>query len=233
MTLHELFNMWRAGQVYPPALRVPDFPGRDGEWIPANRLLLSMEYGPTHHLDELEQRKLFDLHFTTGLAFLDPVLVSSSTNQDLPDWRDFLTGLGVDRELNDHPERFSQRIGVMCALRHERNRGRTPAELEESAKRGYDIESTSADGTMLYIEAKGSKDQKPDVRLTVNEFRALKIKGDSYHVYIARECMDLPRTLHSWRGEIDRPDIGVFCVDCRYAQWIQLKEGPVTFPNAE
>ena len=85
---------------------------------------------------------------------------------------------------------------------------------------------------MLYIEAKGSKDQKPDVRLTVNEFRALKIKGDSYHVYIVANAWTSPDSYILGGERLTDPTLE-YSVSIRYAQWIQLKEGPVTFPNAE
>lgn len=230
LKLHELFDMWRAGQVRFPALAFLTLPARGGGWRAPNQLLFSAEYGPTHRLDELEKLDLFDLKFSSELGFLDPGLLSSSTSHDLPSWREFLAGLGVDRELDEHPQKISQRVGVKCVLRYERDQGRLPVELEESAKRGYDIESTSTDGVIRLIEAKGSKDSKPEVPLTVNEFRILKIKGDSYFVYCVANAWTTPELYVLGGDRLIDPKLE-YAVSIPFAKWIGLSKGPVTFPK--
>jgi hypothetical protein len=198
--------------------------------MPANQLLLSAEYGPTHSLEFLAKRDLFDLRFTSDCAFLDPGFLTSSSVEHKQQWREFLGKLGVDSELERNSERVAQRIAVKCALRYEAENGRSPKELEESVKRGYDIESDAGIASARFIEAKGSKGQRPDMRLTVNEFRALKRHPETYFVYIVTNAWTNPE-LSIVGGDELTDDSMEYAVTIPFSQWSALKKGPYTFPD--
>jgi hypothetical protein len=219
--------MWKAGSVTSNLLKFLTLPAKDGSWKPPEQLLFGLSYGPEHRLEELRDRGLFDQPF----GYVDHLPAVGATSSDLDSWRRFLSELGVDEVLRggDAP-RVSQRVGVLCALRFERERGWTPKEIEESVKLGYDIESSPPrDGEVLRIEAKGSQSASPILHLTVNEFRALSAGPESYAAYIVTNAWSNPE-LHVVRGN-DLVEEGLaYSVDIAFEKWRRSSTSQVRFP---
>lgn len=81
------------------------------------------------------------------------------------------------------------RIGEQKVMDFEKNKERSPRNMNTIQVNfsGYDIESTSKDGSIRYIEVKsfsGNCDSQTPARLTKTEFDKAKSKGKSYWLYI-------------------------------------------------
>lgn len=96
-------------------------------------------------------------------------------------------------------EKIVQRIGVLAALKCEKEDGRTARELGESEKRGYDIVSKS-ENEERYIEVKSTSDSSYDIFLTVNEFKVLRDKKEKYFIYVVLDALRKP-TVHITQGD--------------------------------
>jgi hypothetical protein len=229
----ELFEMWKGDQVQPTDLAFLTLPAINNRWLPPRQLIFPTEYGPSHRLEALAKRGLFDLNFADNVDFLSTEVIERIPTHERSALREFLAELGVEKVLSDNEEKVSQRVGVLCALEHERRAKRSPVELPESFKRGYDIESGGSDpeGKRLRIEAKGSRSSTPDIRLTVNEFRALKRDPDSYFVYVVAKAWDSPE-LSVIGGDALTDDSLDYGVTIRYPQWSPLRLEAHTFPES-
>jgi hypothetical protein len=220
--LGQLFELWKTKQVDAPLISFVTLPTKTKGWLPPARTLFSAEYGPGHSLEALEKAGLFE----TSCAFLDSVLASGLGASDLAALRTFLEALGVDSDLEEHSSQVSQRIGVKFALRYEIEQGRQPTELPESSKPGYDIDSADADhGELLHIEVKGSNDPEPDIRLTVNELRALNADAESYRIYVVSRAWTAPE-LSVVEGKAVFGGAMDYSIAIPFSKWSKSRSGP-------
>jgi hypothetical protein len=177
----------------------------DGSWRNPADLVFSRGYGPSHSLEDLVNRGLYD----QPVQFVATDYIDGfDSEQDLRSWRDFLKKLGVDAVLDDEEGKkkaIVQRIGVLAAMKYERDiAGREPKELGESEGKlkGYDIESCGTDGVVLrYIEAKGGSRASFDWWLSVHEVSVMhsKDKADKYYIYGVANALTAPE-VHVVKG---------------------------------
>ncbi|MEM2919062.1 MAG: DUF3883 domain-containing protein [Candidatus Altiarchaeota archaeon] len=167
---------------------------KNNEWSKANNLIFPKEYKPEHNIEILIEKGLLDIPF----KFVSPEFIEDNNDDEIRQWRKFFEELGVDKVIDKEKNRIVQRIAVLTSLRYEVNRMRTPRELGESEKLGYDIISKS-DKEERYIEAKGSSDSSYDIFLTVNEFKTLKDRQDKYFIYVVINALRNP-ILYSSQG---------------------------------
>jgi len=83
--------------------------------------------------------------------------------------------------------------GVEKVMQFERDNGRDPFDMETIEKHhpGYDLESTSEDGSVRYIEVKslsGTWDSQNPAKLTKMEFKIAKQKGKTFWLYVVERA---------------------------------------------
>lgn len=83
-----------------------------------------------------------------------------------------------------------EKIAMQCAMHYENMQGRTPQDVSDE-NIGYDIRSTSGDGTRRYIEVKG-RSGTDGVMLSENELNRLSQLGDKAWLYIVTGCATTP-----------------------------------------
>lgn len=160
---------------------------KSGKWLPPIDLLFPSEYQPKHSLETVIHKGLYD----QLIEFISPIYLDNQDIQNLKEWREFLSSLGVDKILSreeDDLKPIVQRIAVLASLTYERNKGREPIERTESQKKeGWDIDSSNRK-----IEVKGtSRSSGYDLILTKNEQRALFQEAD-YFIYIVTDVLSKP-----------------------------------------
>lgn len=84
-------------------------------------------------------------------------------------------------------------VGVEKVVLFERENGREPIDMEEIQVHhpGYDVESTSDDGSVRYIEVKslsGMWDSQNPAQLTKMEFKVAKQKGKAFWLYVVERA---------------------------------------------
>lgn len=110
-------------------------------------------------------------------------------------------------------------MAVETALRFEKENGRDAEALpRHKEKGGYDIRSESMIGERL-IEAKGRKNESPQITHTPNQFERLQNEGENYYIYVVRDALNYP-TLSVIKGEkilsVDRS------IEVSYNEWQDL-----------
>jgi len=198
-------ELWRLWSQYSIPLEQYDFltlRSKTGEWLKPEELVFSCEYKPAHNLEILASKKLLDV----PLKFLSPEFIDNVASEDeIRAWRRFFENMDVDRIVESEREAGGKRgglvhrIGVLSALQYEERRKRSPRELGESEKLGYDIESKSKTEERS-IEVKATSDSSYDIFLTVNEFRVLRGKQEKYFIYVVLDALRNP-TVSVTRGD--------------------------------
>lgn len=107
------------------------------------------------------------------------------------------------------------KAGVQKVMDFEIQKGRTPRDMEEVQVNhpGYDIESTSADGSIRYIEVKsfsGIWDSQNPAQMTKNEFLTAKRKGENYWLYIVEQADSDEFAIHQIHDPANRADYFLF-----------------------
>ncbi len=82
-------------------------------------------------------------------------------------------------------------IGMQVAMNYEREQGRSPEDVS-AQNLGYDIRSTSPDGSVRYIEVK-ARATTGAIVLTPNEWLMAHRLGDEYWLYIVENAATKPR----------------------------------------
>ncbi|MCD5401571.1 DUF3883 domain-containing protein [candidate division NPL-UPA2 bacterium] len=180
---------------------------KSGKWIKPEFLIFPKEYKPEHNIEILANKNLIDIliDIHTTKEFVSPEFIANSTEDEIRRWLKFFEELGVDKALESekkggNKEKIVQRIGVLAALKYEKEKGRVARELGESEKqRGYDIESKS-ENEERYIEVKSTSDTSYDIFLTVNEFKALRDKKEKYFIYAVLDVLRNP-TMYITQGD--------------------------------
>lgn len=80
---------------------------------------------------------------------------------------------------------------------------RTVKSVEVEGK-GWDLEATSADGDVLYIEVKGLSGSEVVVELTPNEYARMKSDRTQYVVYILSSALEKSRAAHVFRFDAEQ-----------------------------
>jgi len=173
---------------------------KNGEWVKPEQLVFPTEYKPEHSIERLIEKGILDF----SLKFVSVRFIEGENDDEIRRWRRVFEKLGVDkvvqsgRKEGGRKEELVHRISVLTALQYERKSERSPKELGESEKPGYDIESKS-ESDERFIEVKGTSKTSWNIFLTVNEFKALREKRDKYFVYIVTDSLREP-LLHTTRG---------------------------------
>jgi len=179
-------ELWEKHQIDSRDLGFLTLKSKSGKWLSPSELLFSKEYNPGHEIESIVEKGLLDL----PIEFTDAEFIESK--KEIESWREFFKVLGVDGKLEKEKSQIVERIGILTALRFEREHGREPRELGESEKfLGYDIESRSS-SEERYIEVKGSHESDPSIFLTPREFKALQDKWDKYFVYVVKDVFRKP-----------------------------------------
>ncbi|MBA7695073.1 hypothetical protein ES703_103694 [subsurface metagenome] len=170
---------------------------KSGKWLKPSELIFPKEYKPEHNIEKLTEKGLLDL----PIEFASAEFIKDKSDDEIKKWNRFLKELGVDNKIEREKGSIVQRIGILEALQFEKSKGRTPRELGESEKLGYDIESKS--GTEeIYVEVKSSSRSDPDIFMTTNELRALQSKQDKYFVYVVKDALRTPTLCVTLGGKL-------------------------------
>ncbi|MBW6475023.1 MAG: DUF3883 domain-containing protein, partial [Anaerolineaceae bacterium] len=107
------------------------------------------------------------------------------------------------------------KTGVRKVMEFEIQEGRTPRDMEEVQVNhpGYDIESTSEDGSIRYIEVKsfsGIWDSQNPAQMTKNEFMTAKRKGEDFWLYVVEQAESEDSKIHQIHDPANRADYFLF-----------------------
>ena len=210
-------ELWEKQQIDIEDLAFLTLKTKSGKWLQPHEIIFSKKYKPNHNIEQLVERDLLDL----PIEFLSPNLIKGAKDQQIMNWREFLSQIGVDNKLESQKQSIVQRIGIKIALRFEQERHREARELGESEKLGYDIISNSSSGKR-HIEAKSSSDPEPRVTFTKGEYKTLQKEPENYYVYVIVDVFKMPH-LYVIRG----PKIleaALLFVSFASNEWKPLKE---------
>lgn len=214
-------GLWENGRYDPKDWNFITLLSKSGKWLKPQDLLFSKEYKHAdHRIEELTERGTEERRLLTagdlerlGIAFLSPEYAEG----DLESWRRFLNELGLEQNLlgeREDKKSIVHRIAINTAWSYEREKGRTPRELESE---GYDIES----GNRL-IEVKGSSSSTPGVKISGEQFRFLqKEKELKYYVYVVINALKDPELTI-----IDGNDLvtAFYSIDLRFNEWRKYRK---------
>jgi hypothetical protein len=184
-------ELWKKMKIQARDLSFLTLKTKSGKWLDPKQILFSKEYSPTQDIESLVEKGLYDKE-------LDFLSAEFSARPDKSDWINFFKELGVGNFLEKNEKSIVQRVGVKLALLYETKNGRTPTEVGESAKPGYDILSKSDEETRD-IEVKASKEASPYIFITAKEFAKLKDDKENYFIYVVTDALRTP-VLHSISG---------------------------------
>lgn len=227
LRIKSLKSLWEEKRIEAKDFAYLTFKSSNGEWRPAAELIFLKQYKQEKHdIETLIQKELLDFHF----EFISPDFISSALDDDeIRRWRRFLSEMGVDTLLKIEKEggklsKIVERISVLTSLQYEKKEGRSPIELGESIKPGYDIESQGRDANR-YIEVKGTKELSEEIFLTANELSSLRKHSDSYYVYIVTNALKNP-TLHVTLGSklLDIEDVKIIIPNKRWLTDAKIDE---------
>jgi hypothetical protein len=208
-------ELWKKKKISTRDLGFLSLKSKNGNWLDPKQILFSKEFTPTYDVESLVEKGLVDMK----LEFLSPDFAGES---DKNDWFNFFKELGVGNILEEPSSRshIVQRIGIKLSLIYEQKNGRTPIELGESVKPGYDIESNL--GTKIrHIEVKSNRDSSPDVFVTPKEFLRLQTDKECYFIYVVTDALKTP-ILHCISGyKVVEAD---FSISLPASLWKKLSE---------
>jgi hypothetical protein len=193
----DIYSMWKTSGRIDVKRDLDGFltlKAKSGEWVEPKELLFPKEYKSTQQeLEVLAEKGLID----QKLLFVGIEFIEGKNDYETSSWRWFLEDLGVDSKIKDRNFNsvLTERIGVLSALRYEKNHSRSARLLGDSEKPGYDIESYDNE-KKRFIEVKStSYPYYPNISLTLNEAAALKRDSDHYFVYVIRDTLLNPQLL--------------------------------------
>jgi hypothetical protein len=189
-----IFKMWKEGKIKTDALSFLTLKSKEGNWEKPSNLKFGNEYSPEINLEKIIQN-VYEKIATVKSEVKDAItqkiendfnfnFISPSLppqNDDNVKWIDFLKELGVDRYTDQEKRDLINRLSVIFTLIFEDREGRTPRELTETEKRGYDVISKGQPG--IKIEVKGSEKSSPNLFLSPNEYDFLLRSLDSSETY--------------------------------------------------
>jgi len=160
---------------------------KDGKWAKPQKVLFPREYEPDHDIEGLVADGLLDL----PVHFLSADFIEYS--YQIAGWHEFFEALGVDmlaepKKEGGKMQEIVERIGVLTALRYEKEHDRAARELGESTRLGYDIESHT-DTETRHVEVKATSHTSFDVFLTANEYAALRANERTYYIYVVSNAL--------------------------------------------
>ena len=187
-------ELWENKEVSLGELEFLTVKNKAGDWVSPSDAVFSNSYQPDHRIEDLAENELLDM----DLQFLSSDYLPEDEEDNVDGWRRFLEKLGVENDLSKSS--ISERVAVETALRFERENGRDAEALpRHKEKGGYDIKSESMRGERL-IEAKGRKNESPQISLTPNQFERLQNEGENYYIYVVRDALNYP-TLSVIKGK--------------------------------
>jgi hypothetical protein len=206
-------ELWEENEVSLGELEFLTIKVKNGGWVSPSDVVFSGNYQPDHRVESLAEDGLLDI----DLEFLAVDYVNADEKDDVDSWRKFFEKLGVEDNLSK--SNISETVAVETALRFEQENGRDAEALpRHKEKGGYDIRSKSMRGERL-IEAKGRKNESPQISLTPNQFERLQNEGENYYIYVVRDALNYP-TLSVIKGEkilsVDRS------IKVSYNEWQDL-----------
>jgi len=124
----------------------------------------------------------------------------------------------TDREEDPRFAKKRSRVantGVEKVMQFEKENGREPIDMEEIQVHhpGYDVESTSEDGSVRYIEVKslsGMWDSKNPAQLTKTEFNTAKHKGKDFWLYVVERAESEDAMIYQIQDPANRVDYYLF-----------------------
>jgi hypothetical protein len=188
--MKELFNMWRKGYVKLEQLKGIPVKTKSGKWMSPEGVAFSDEYQAGYQLERLINEGYFD----GKLEFLDTVFIKDARVDEISLWRNFFEGMGVGKGLN--LDKITQRVGILVSLRYEELIGCRVKELSMSAEvveKGYDIKSTTQNGSGKYIEVKATADKERDLIFRRSQYLRLRENPDQYFVYVVTDALLDPK----------------------------------------
>ncbi len=188
--MKELFSMWRKGYVKLEQLKGIPVKTKSGKWMSPEGVAFSDEYQAGYQLERLINEGYFD----GKLEFLDTVFIKDARVDEISLWRNFFEGMGVGKGLN--LDKITQRVGILVSLRYEELIGCRVKELSMSAEvveKGYDIKSTTQNGSEKYIEVKATADKERDLIFRRSQYLRLRENPDQYFVYVVTDALLDPK----------------------------------------
>lgn len=124
----------------------------------------------------------------------------------------------TDREEDPRHAKKRSRVanaGVEKVMQFERENGRDPKDMEEIQVHhpGYDVESTSGDGSIRFIEVKslsGTWDSQNPAQLTKMEFNTAKKKGETSWLYVVERAESEDYKIFQIQDPANRVDYYLF-----------------------
>ena len=227
LRIKSLKSLWEEKRINVESYAYLTFKSTSERWKPPAELIFPKQYKPDKHdIETLIQKDLMDFNF----EFISPDLIASALDDDeIRRWRKFLTEMGVDTLLKNEKDggklsKIVERVSLLTSLQYEKKEGRSPIELGESIKPGYDIESQGNDDKR-YIEVKGTKELSEEIFLTANELNSLRKHSGSYYVYIVTNALKSP-TLHVTLGTklLDIEDVKIIIPNKRWSTDAKIDE---------
>jgi hypothetical protein len=116
-------------------------------------------------------------------------------------------------------------LAMEAVMESERQQGFFPTDVSTD-KRGYDIESLRADGSLRFIEVKGRAMGADTVTVTKNEVLTALNKPDDYYLAIVMvDGDDASRPLYIARPFSKEPEFFMTTIDCKIADLTGSLEG--------
>ena len=171
--------------------------------------------------DELEQRlsqRLAELEREKLIFPRKPVIISKSVI--VP------AGLLQNNSLfaNDSDSRkFIELSAMNAVIKFERSLGHSPRDVS-SQKLGYDIESASTDGDLLFIEVKGRSQGAQTVTISANEIRTALNRPKNFILAIVEINGDSKRVIYLARPFTNAPDFAAASVNYNIADLLRHSE---------
>lgn len=116
-------------------------------------------------------------------------------------------------------------LAMEAVMESERQQGFFPTDVS-AEKRGYDIESLRADGSLRFIEVKGRAKDADTVTVTKNEVLTALNKPDDYYLALVLvDGDDASRPLYIPRPFSKEPEFFMTTIDCKIADLTGSREG--------
>jgi hypothetical protein len=116
-------------------------------------------------------------------------------------------------------------LAMEAVMESERQQGFFPTDVS-AEKRGYDIESLRADGSLRFIEVKGRAKGADTVTVTKNEVLTALNKPDDYYLALVLvDGDDASRPLYIPRPFSKEPEFFMTTIDCKIADLTGSREG--------
>lgn len=110
------------------------------------------------------------------------------------------------RQLDTELRRRIEQAAIDHAVAHytSKNGGGRSVRSVELESKGWDLEATSSDGSVLYIEVKGLSGSEVVVELTPNEYAKMQSERARYVVYILSNALEKSQQAHVFRYDAEQ-----------------------------